>query len=61
MKTEEKLEIKCEDVEFQYRTALYETTHMDILELKNEIKISVFEVKMSMNGFNSRLEKMRKW
>lgn len=57
MKTEEKLEIKCEDVQFQYRTALYETTHVDILELKNEIKISVF--KMS-NGFNRRLEKMRK-
>lgn len=59
MKTEEKLEIKCEDVQFQYRTALYETTHVDILELKNEIKISVFEIKMS-NGFNRRLEKMRK-
>lgn len=24
MKTEEKVEIKCKDVDFQYRTAIYE-------------------------------------
>lgn len=40
MKTEEQVEIKCKDVEFQYRTVIYEKIQMDILELKNAIKIS---------------------
>lgn len=53
-KTKEKLEIKCKELEFQYRTAIYETIHMDI-ELKNAIKISVFEIKMLIIGFKQQI------
>lgn len=27
---------------------------MDILELKNKIKISIYDIKISINGFNSK-------
>lgn len=57
MKTETKLEIKCKDVEFQYRIAISEKIQMDILGLKNAIKISISEIKISMIGFNRRLGK----
>lgn len=57
MKTETKLEIKCKDVEFQYRSAISEKIQMDILGLKNAIKISISEIKISMIGFNRRLGK----
>lgn len=55
MKT--KLEIKCKDVEFQYRIAINEKIQTDILGLKNAIKISISEIKISIIGFNRRLEK----
>lgn len=37
METEEKLEIKCKDIEFLYKTAKCEKIQMDILELKKYI------------------------
>lgn len=32
---------------------------MGILEVKNKIKISISDIKISRNGFNSRLEKKK--
>lgn len=46
-------------VEFQYRIAIYENIQMDILELKNKVKISISGIKIPKNDFNNRLEK--KW
>ena len=54
-KTKEKLEIQCKEVEFQYRTTLYETIHMDTVEMKSAIKISVFKVKMLIIGFRQQI------
>ena len=54
-KTKEKLEIKCKEIEFQYRITTYETIHTDTLELKSAIKISVFEIKMLIIGFKQQI------
>lgn len=54
-KTKEKLEIKCKEIEFQYRITIYETIHTDTLELKSAIKISVFEIKMLIIGFKQQI------